>query len=262
METLQETKHSHASCIDNSHDTHNTLNATNINQQIQIILNKAKSLRGYTLGDLGQYLKIQLPKEQHNLLYTKGITGQIIEILLGACANSKPLPDFPELGLEIKTLPIDLFGHPLETTYVCTAPLLPKYTLEQNLLKTYSFDFKSTVVYKKLRKVLWIPILVNNNIRTIANPFIWQPNHDEIMLIERDWLELTEMLYLGNLDKVNSHFGEVLQIRPKAANAAALTTGLDQSGEQIDTLPRGYYLRTTFTKQIYQKFSSGQDILP
>lgn len=251
MKTLQEIKQNlHHS--DFSHEIKNE-NPSNINQQVQLILNKAKSLRGYTLEDLGNYLKIKFPLDQQNLLNAKGLTGQIIEILLEATANSKPLPDFPELKLEIKTLPITLLGHPLETTYVCTAPLLPK---------SDAFDFKKSVVYKKLSKVLWIPIIVNDNKRTIGNAFIWEPTTDELLLIERDWLELTQMLYLGDLDKVNSHFGEILQIRPKAADSTALTAGLNQEGQKINTLPRGYYLRTSYTEKIFQKYSSGQDILP
>lgn len=230
---------------------------------IHSILGKALSLRGYTLSELTNILKVHNPS---NLVHAKGLTGQIIEILLGATAKSKPLPDFPELNLEIKTLPIDLKHNPLETTYVCTAPLLNK-NLHKNL-----FDFKDSVVYKKLKQVLWVPIITsktNHNSaikqqvdRTVGNSFLWSPNSEELKQIQNDWLELTEMLHLGDINKVSSHFGEVLQIRPKAANSSCTTTGIGSDGQYITTLPRGYYLRTSFTKHLIDKYGKACNILP
>ena len=46
--------------------------------------------------------------------------------------------------------------------------------------------------------------------------------------------------------------GRYLQIRPKGANAKSLTTTLDEEGNTIQTLPRGFYLRPEFTQQIIQ----------
>lgn len=47
----------------------------------------------------------------------------LLELYLGAMAGSKPEQDFPELGIELKTIPVDAAGKPLETTFVCVAPL-------------------------------------------------------------------------------------------------------------------------------------------
>ena len=54
-----------------------------------------------------------------NLQRHKGWPGMLIEKWLGASAGSKPQQDFPELGIELKTIPIDANFSPLETTYVC-----------------------------------------------------------------------------------------------------------------------------------------------
>jgi DNA mismatch repair protein MutH len=239
---------------------------TNTLTEINKILDKAKNLRGYNLKELINHfdspIKETVPRNNKN---TKGLTGQLVELLLGASAGSKPLPDFPDLGLEIKTLPIDLNGEPKETTYVCTAPLICK-----NNDATSSFDFKASTVYKKLAHVLWLPIIINKKSasedkwlnRVIGNPFLWQPNKEQFNLLQTDWLELTQMLLMGDVEKVSSHYGTVLQIRPKAANSKALTTAIGSDGEKINTIPRGFYLRTHFTKEIYLANSSGEDILP
>lgn len=231
----------------------------NKTHQINQILAQAKSLRGYTLQQLTEYLNLQTPK---SLVHAKGLTGQIIELLLGATAKSEPIPDFPELNLELKTIPIDLTGSPLETTYVCSAPLLPKLDkLKDNKLDYY--DFKASVVYKKLMHVLWLPIIcLEKSQRTIGNAFLWRPNAAELKLLETDWLELTSMMYMGDLDKLSSHYGQVLQIRPKAADSSVLTTGIGITGERVATLPRGFYLRTTFTRNILNQNYNSKDVLP
>ncbi|PTI95482.1 DNA mismatch repair protein MutH, partial [Staphylococcus succinus] len=41
-----------------------------------------------------------------------------------------------------------------------------------------------------------------------------------------------------------------LQIRPKAANAKALTEAIGAWGERILTLPRGFYLKKNFTSAL------------
>lgn len=244
----------------------------NIDNEINSILNKANSLRGYSVDELTKFLQLKTNKMQSsNLLHTKGFTGQLVELLLGATAKSKPLPDFPELGLEIKTLPINIKGFPLETTYVCTAPLLPKIKINKNNeLTSGHFDFETSVVYKKLKKVLWMPIIVidkqddtaTQSNRVIGSSFIWEPSIKELDLIKTDWLELTEMLYMGELDRLTSHYGEVLQIRPKAANSSVTTKAIGPDGEITYSLPRGYYLRTCFTSKIASVSLSANTITP
>ncbi|MBP9723067.1 MAG: hypothetical protein KBD64_07950 [Gammaproteobacteria bacterium] len=239
----------------------------NQSSAISNILIKAQSLRGYTLGELTDYLNINNNYNKifnnkiinNKLVNKKGLTGQIVEYLLGATAQSKPMPDFPELGLEVKTLPIDLSGRPLETTYICTVPLVSSET---------SSEFQCSVLYQKTQHILWVPIIISEknknffNQRTIGNAFLWQPNATQISLIQQDWTELTEMIITGQIEKITSHYGKVLQIRPKAANSRVITQGLNLEGATIATLPRGFYLRTSFTSEIYLNSNSGTDILP
>jgi len=47
-----------------------------------------------------------------------------------------------------------------------------------------------------------------------------------------------------------AHHGQYLQILPKASNSKSLCKGINSEGEEILTLPRGFYLRTILTKQI------------
>lgn len=214
---------------------------------ISQLLGKVEQIAGLTLGDLAAELGFKTPAD---LLKEKGWTGQLIEHALGASAGSLPEPDFPELGIELKTIPISYSGKPLETTYVSVAPLI----------NVTGARFETSAVYKKLRHVLWLPILAERDIapinRVIGNGFFWQPSPQQLQQLKQDWEELIEMIALGEVENITGHFGEVMQIRPKATNSKALTDAIGKNGQIIKTLPRGFYLKTHFTRQILaQQFS-------
>lgn len=84
------------------------------------LLSQARQLSGYALGELAAMAGIVTPKD---LKRDKGWIGVLLEIWLGASAGSKPEQDFAALGVELKTIPVDSLGRPLETTFVCVAPL-------------------------------------------------------------------------------------------------------------------------------------------
>lgn len=205
------------------------------------LLDRTQAIAGLTLSELAAQLEVQLPVD---LKRDKGTVGQLIEAALGASAGSKAEPDFPHLGVELKTLPIDRFGKPLESTYVCVAPLTG----------TTLVQFADSWVCRKLQRVLWVPIFAEREVplaeRIIGNGFIWQPNFTQYQALQQDWEELMEQISLGGLDQIRGAHGKFLQLRPKAANSKALTTGIGSLGETVQTLPRGFYLKTNFTSAV------------
>lgn len=224
------------------------MNKPNAPRDISELMMRVNAIAGLTLGEIAEQYAFKTPE---NLLREKGWIGQLIEYVLGATAASKPEPDFPHLGVELKTLPISYTGKPLETTYVSITPLT-------NL---HGVTWQNSVVKKKLSHVLWLPILSERDLaptdRIIGSGFLWQPSQQEEALLKKDWEELTEMIALGNIEQLNGHFGQVLQLRPKAANSKALTQAIGPNGSEIMTLPRGYYLKTEFTRQILAKQFGG-----
>ena len=57
-----------------------------------------------------------------------------------------------------------------------------------------------------------------------------------------------DMIAMGEVNKLSSRQGKYLQIRPKAADAKALSQTSMENGEASMTLPRGFYLRPDFTQ--------------
>ena len=205
------------------------------------LIQRAEAIAGLTLGDLGAMANIVVPE---NFKRHKGFTGQLLELWLGATAGSKPQQDFPELGIELKTIPIDSAGKVLETTYVCFAHTQIKL----------GTTWENSSVRNKLSQVLFIPVLGDRAIppvdRMIGMPVLWQPNEQENAVLKQDWEELTERISLGQIDTITATMGQALHIRPKAADGSALTDAIGSEGETIQTRPRGFYLRKTFTQNI------------
>ncbi|HIF9154096.1 TPA: DNA mismatch repair endonuclease MutH [Photobacterium damselae] len=209
------------------------------------LLQRAQELAGLTLGELAYQAGIVVPPD---LRRDKGWVGQLLEWHLGASAGSKPVPDFSELGIELKTIPIGYNGKPLETTFVCVAPLIGVQGL----------SWQQSHIRHKLARVLWIPVEGERDLpladRHVGSPLIWSPSAQEEAQLQQDWEELMDMIVLGQVEQITARHGEVLQLRPKAANSKALTEAYGANGQPIKTLPRGFYLKTNFTAAILERY--------
>lgn len=208
---------------------------------IDELLQRAEQLAGLTLGELAHSANIRVPKDFKR---EKGWSGQLLELALGAQAGSKAQQDFANIGVELKTIPIDANGNPLETTYVCYA----------HLTNVAGSQWQTSSVRNKLGKVLWVPIDGRRDIppseRCIATPFLWSLHGQQEQYLRQDWEEIMDMIAMGEIESITARHGEYLQLRPKAANGSALTDGIGQNGQIVQTRPRGFYLRKEFTGKI------------
>lgn len=210
----------------------------------QELLERAHQLAGLSLGDIANDAEIAVPT---SLRKEKGWIGLLLEHVLGATAGTQAKPDFDELGIELKTIPIDFTGKPLETTFVSVAPLMG----------LVGATWQTSHVCHKLARVLWVPIVSEKHLaikdRLVATPFIWSPSEEQASLLANDWQELTDMIVLGEVEKISGKYGQVLQLRPKAANSQAKTKAFDKDGNLFMTLPRGFYLKTQFTHALIKQ---------
>ena len=216
-----------------------------IPQTLKQLLSQAQSIAGLTFGELADELHIPVPPD---LKRDKGWVGMLLERALGATAGSKAEQDFSHLGVELKTLPINAEGYPLETTFVSLAPLV----------QNSGVKWENSHVRHKLSCVLWMPIEGSRHIplgeRHIGAPILWKPTAEQERQLKQDWEELMDLIVLGKLDQITARIGEVMQLRPKGANSRSITKGIGRNGEVIETLPLGFYLRKAFTAGILNDF--------
>lgn len=208
-------------------------------RSIDELLGRAQKLAGQSIGILAPQCGFQVPED---LRRHKGFIGHVLEHALGASAGSRAEPDFPGLGIEMKSLPIHPDGRVKEATYVCTAPL------DSSMARNWEESWPA----RKLSQVLWIPIIQAPIVgdRVIATPLLWRPSREESETLAADYREITDLIALGELRQLTSKVGTALHLRPKGANADDLTWAIDDGGTWSTTVHRGFYLRPTFTHAI------------
>lgn len=208
------------------------------------LLSRARALAGKTIGELSHTIALSPPQTLHR---HKGWVGMLLEQLLGAHATNQDQPDFLDLGIELKTLPLSRGQIPAESTYIC-ALSIPNDDLA----------FETSRVWRKLAKILWIPIEhdLKKPIaqRRIGAPLLWTPPSAIKNQLRQDWEELIELVTLGHWEKLNAHLGHYLQIRPKAAHSRIQRRVIDEQGQLAVTVPRGFYLRCCLTKEIIKTY--------
>lgn len=214
----------------------------------QALLERARDIAGQSFAELAKRLGEPVPADQRR---AKGWAGQLLEQVLGASAASLPEPDFQHLGVELKSLPLNADGQPRESTYVCTVPMSD----------TRQLSWERSWLRLKLQRVLWVPIEADPQLplaqRRVGNALLWSPSAEQEAALRRDWEELMDLVCLGRWEELSARHGCYLQIRPKAAHSRVLTNAHDSDGNLCQILPRGFYLRTAFTRRILEQHYHG-----
>ena len=204
---------------------------------------KSRALAGRTVAELAALAGA--PPPPHDQRQAKGLVGRLLEAVLGAHAGSASEPDFVQLGIELKSIPLARDGRPLESTFVCTVPLRRMAELE----------WEGSPVQRKLQRVLWIPLEGARDLglgeRRIGAPRLWSPSRDEAAELRADFELLAGALGRGEGEQLNARAGRYLQVRPKGANRDSRVRGADEHGAPVAMAPRGFYLRTRFTARLF-----------
>jgi DNA mismatch repair protein MutH len=202
------------------------------------LLARAHALFGCSVEALAERLQMPLgPTGAH----TKGKLGALLERALGATGGSRATWDFPELRVELKTVPVDGRGSPSESTFVCAVSLLDADRAE----------WATSWVRAKLARVLWVPIATDaDGSRTISEARLWSPSDEQERVLAADFDEILGRIGAGNVEGTSARVGRWLQLRPKAAHGRVRTRAPGEDGGTLSTVPRGLYLRARFTGAI------------
>jgi DNA mismatch repair protein MutH len=207
---------------------------------VDAIVARAARLVGHDVRAVASALGMPIPGGG---VGTKGRVGQLVERALGATGGSGAAAhDFPELGLELKTIPLDPRGRPHESTFVCAMRV------------DEEIDWDSSWVRAKLDRVLFVPVCGERRTpvpeRVFGPPVLWSPSADELAQLRDDYVEIVGRLGLGDIEGVDARLGRALQLRPKAPNGTPTARAYGREGERIATVPRGFYLRASFTSRV------------
>ena len=208
------------------------------------LLERAWALAGRSLRSVAEARGERVPADSRR---DKGWMGSLLERALGASAGSAAEPDFPTLGVELKTVPVGPDARPQQTTYVCTAPL------DGSLARRW----QDAWARRKLRRVLWMPVVGEGGVgpgeRRLGAPLLWSPSSEEDRRLGTDYEEIADAIHGGRLAELDARLGLWLHLRPKAASSRDTVPFLDADGAWVETGPRGLYLRRTFTTALLER---------
>ncbi len=210
-------------------------------ESVDALLERARQLAGRSLAELAHEAGADLPSEPKR---AKGFIGTLVEACLGASAGNRQEPDFPRLGVELKTLPVDAGGRPRESTFVTSISLLAVPTM----------DFEDSPAWHKLRRVLFVPIEADHprgfGARRVGASVLFEPDDAQTETLRDDWERFAALCAEGDWEAIDARLGTALQVRPKAAHGGVRTMATDADGGLMWETPRGCYLRPSFTAEI------------
>ena len=202
---------------------------------------RAAALEGRTLGEIAAQVGLSVAGAT---LRTKGKAGEVVERALGATGRSAAVPDFPALGVELKTIPVGSDGRPRESTFVCAF----------SLVEADRAEWSTSWVRRKLSCVLWMPVLTPAGSavadRRLGRARLWRPTPAQEAVLAADFEAIMGLVGIGRVEALDARLGRWLQARPKAAHGRVRTLAYGPDDERLEALPRGFYLRTRFTGAI------------
>jgi len=166
----------------------------------------------------------------------------LLERALGATAGSRAIPDFPALGVELKSVGVDGQGRPLESTFVASL----------NLAEA-DHRWETSAVRKKLARIAWVVVDASLPLldRRCLGAFLWSPSAGDEAVLREDYEDIIDLLREGFV--VRATTGAALQLRPKGRDSTHLRRALNEDGELSRAPPRAFYLRRSFVAEVLKQ---------
>jgi DNA mismatch repair endonuclease MutH len=201
-----------------------------------------KNAKGKTIGEI----KLELKHERENM--KKGASGLIVETLLGIKNNNNADADIPEIGCEVKVLPIQ------KNRNGEIKAKEPTQIQMINYFEVASERWETAKVRKKIKLTFWIVYLAKENSKSldqndykIIDYFIDHPNIEKMEIFKTDWEAIQKFIINGLADKLSCSMGTYLEPKTKGANNQDKTDAPDGKGGKLKVRRRAFYYKKGYT---------------
>ncbi len=201
-----------------------------------------KNSKGKTIGEI----KIELKMERQNM--KKGASGLIIETLLGIKNNNFADADIPEIGCEVKVLPIQ------KNKDGQIKAKEPTQIQMINYCQVVEEEWETAKIRNKINLTFWIVYLAKENSKVldqnnykIIDYFVDHPNNDKLSIFKTDWELIQSYISQGLAEKLSCSMGTYLEPKTKAANNQDKTDAPDGEGGTIKVKRRAFYYKKGYT---------------
>lgn len=184
----------------------------------------------------------------------KGASGLIVENLLGIKNNNKPEADIPEIGCEIKILPLQ------QNRNGDIKAKEPTAIQMINFLEVANENWNNAKIRKKIKLTFWVVYLAQENGKRlkqddykIIDCYLDNPNEQVNSIFKKDWEDIRECIIKGLADKLTCSMGTYIEPKTKGKNNQDKTDAPDGKGGVIKVRRRAFY---------YKKYYTNTQIIP
>lgn len=203
-----------------------------------------KKSKGKTIGTIKQELNIEREKMK------KGASGLIVENLLGIKNNNVADADIPEIGCEVKILPLQINKNGDIKAKEPTAIQMINY------FEVASETWETAKLRKKIDLTFWVVYLakqdgkaLNQNDYIIIDYFLDHPNNMQNSVFQKDWEYIQSFIRNGLSDKLSCSMGQYIEPKTKGANNQDVTDAPDGKGGVLKARRRAFYYKKNYTNK-------------
>lgn len=198
--------------------------------------------KGKTIGQLKAELGIERDK------MVKGASGLIVENLLDIRNNNRDEADIPEIGCEIKILPLQRNRNGDIKAKEPTAIQMINY------MEVSQETWETAKLRNKINLTFWVAYLakkdgvaLNQNDYVIVDYFLDHPTDVQNGVFRQDWEEIRRYIVEGRADRLSCSMGVYLEPKTKGANNRDKTQAPDGQGRTLMARRRAFYYKKHYT---------------
>ena len=207
------------------------------------LFNIVTNAKGKTIGEIKESLFIG-----DKCKMKKGASGLIVENLLGIENNNRDEADLPQIGCEIKILPLQKNRDGSVKAKEPTAIQMINYC------EVARETWETAKLRSKINLTFWVVYLAKvNGIAkkqddyVIVDYFLDHPSDVQNGIFKTDWEEIQSDIKRGDADKLSCSMGVYLEPKTKGANNQDKTDAPDGKGGLTRARRRAFYYKKNYT---------------
>ncbi len=199
--------------------------------------------KGKTIGQLKEELFVG-----EKCKMKKGAAGLIVENILGIKNNNRDEPDIPQIGCEIKILPLQKNR---DGTIKAKEPTAIQMI---NYCEVAKETWETAKLRSKINLTFWVVYLAKENGKSkaqdeyvIVDYFLDHPSDVQNGIFKTDWEEIQSYIVRGDADKLSCSMGTYIEPKTKGANNEDKTDAPDGKGGLTRVRRRAFYYKKNYT---------------
>ena len=206
------------------------------------LFNIITNVKGKTIGEIKESLFIG-----DRCRMKKGASGLIVENLLGVENNNRDEADLPQIGCEIKILPLQKNKDGSIKAKEPTAIQMINYC------EVAKETWETAKIRNKINLTFWVVYLAKvdgerkqQDDYVIVDYFLDHPSDLQNSVFKTDWEEIQSYIKRGDADKLSCSMGIYLEPKTKGANNQDKTDAPDGKGGIIRARRRAFYYKKNY----------------